>query len=346
MGLDAEQIGLVVREQHARQPFSGVVQVRVDGDVVFADALGYSNRADSIPNRVGTRFATASGTKTFTGIAVCQLIEAGQLSPETRLADAVDHEFPHFDPAITIHQLLTHTSGAPDYFDEEILDAQADFGDAFGDLPVYRVRAPSDLLPLIQAEPMKFEPGGRFSYNNGGYVLLGLAVEAASGTAYADYVERHVFARAGMTDSGFFEMNALPPRTAIGYLDDGRTNIYEVPIKGMPDGGAFVTAPDMSSFWDALLGHRLLSPAVTSTLLYPHVATDPGGDDERHYGYGLLVAAKDGAVSHYTVTGADPGVAFLSAHFVDDDVELTILGNTEAEAWPLFAVLKQTILDG
>ncbi len=346
MGLDAEQIGIVVREQQARQPFSGVVQVRVGGNVVFADGFGYSNRADAIPSSVDTRFATASGTKTFTGIAVCQLIEAGQLSPETRLADAIDHDFPHFDPAITIHQLLTHTSGAPDYFDEEILDAQADFGDAFGDLPVYRVSAPSDLLPLFQSEPMKFEPGERFSYNNGGYVLLGLAVETASGMAYADYVERYVFARAGMTESGFFEMNALPSHTAYGYLDDGRTNIYEVPIKGMPDGGAFVTAADMSSFWDALLGHRLLGPDLTATFLHPHIAADPGGDAERHYGYGLWMAVEDGVVSRYASSGADPGVAFLSTHFVTDDVELTILGNTESDAWPLFAVLKQAILDG
>ena len=192
---------------------------------------------------------------------------------------------------------------------------------------------------------MKFEPGRRFSYNNGGYVLLGLAVEDASGMPYADFIERHVFARAGMTDSGFFEMNALPDRTAYGYLDDGRTNIYEVPIKGMPDGGAFVTAPDMSSFWDALLGHRLLRPDVTSAFLSPHVAADPGGDDERHYGYGLWMAVEDGVVSRYTSSGADPGVAFLSARFIVENVELTILGNTESDAWPLFAILKQAILD-
>ncbi|MEA2011408.1 MAG: serine hydrolase domain-containing protein, partial [Actinomycetota bacterium] len=340
MGLDAAQIDLVVREQHERQPFSGVVQVRVDGDVVFAEGFGYSNRADAIPNGVSTRFATASGTKTFTGIAVCQLIEAGKLSPNTRLADVVDCSFPRFDPAVTIHHLLTHTSGVPDYFEEEELDAQADFGDVFGDLPVYRVRGPSDLLPLFQNEAMKFNPGQRFSYSNGGYVLLGLAIEAATGSAYADYVERHVFARAGMTASGFFEMDDLPSHTAFGYLDDGRTNIYEVPVKGMPDGGAFVTAPDVSSFWDALFGHRLLGPKMTTALLHPYVAADPGGDDERHYGFGLWMAAKDGAVSRYTSTGADPGVAYVSAHFVPENVELTILGNTESDAWPLFAVLK------
>jgi CubicO group peptidase (beta-lactamase class C family) len=346
MRLDNGQIDLVVREQHARQPFSGVVQVRMGGDVVFADGFGFANRADAILNTVSTRFGTASGTKTFTAIAVCQLIEAGKLSSNTRLADVVDRDFPRFDPSVTIHHLLTHTSGVPDYFDEEELDAQSDFGDVFGDLPVYRVRVPSDLLPLFQNEAMKFKPGQRFSYSNGGYVLLGLAIEAAGGMAYADYVDQHVFTRAGMTDSGFFEMNDLPSNTALGYLDDGRTNIYEVPIKGMPDGGAFVTAPDMSLFWNSLFGHRLLGSEMTATLLSPHAAADPGGDEERHYGYGLLMASKDGAVSRYTSTGADPGVAYVSARFVPEDVELTILGNTESDTWPLFGVLKQAILDG
>lgn len=346
MALDTGQIAHVIREQHTKQPFSGVVRIRAGEDVVFSDAFGYSNRSDAIPNTVSTRFGTASGTKTFTAIAVCQLIEAGGLSLDRRLTDVVDLDLPHFNPSVTIRQLLTHTSGVPDYFDEEELDAQADFGDVWASLPVYRVRAPSDLLPLFQDEPMKFEPGERFSYNNGGYVLLGLAIEAASGVNYADYVERNVFAPAGMTDSGFFEMNALPPHTAYGYLDDGRTNIYEMSMKGMPDGGAFVTAPDMSSFWDALYGHRVLGPDMTAMFLQPHVVADPGGDDERYYGYGMWVAAGDGVASRYTISGADPGVAFLSTRFVSNSVELTIIGNTESDAWPLFAVLKQTILDG
>lgn len=344
MPLDVAQIDSVVREQHARQPFSGVVQVREGGETVFATAFGYANRADAVPNVYSTRFGTASGTKTFTGVAVCQLIEAGKLSPETLLVDVVDTVFPRFDPTITIHHLLTHTSGAPDYFDEEELDAQADFGAVFNDLPVYRVRDPSDLLPLFESEPMKFSPGERFSYNNGGYVLLGLVIEAASGMAYADYVERHVFARAGMTDSGFFEMNDLPTRTAYGYLADGRTNIYEVTIRGMPDGGAIVTAPDMASFWDALFGHRLIGSEMTARLLHPHVAVTPGSDDDRHYGYGLWMAVEGGAVSRYSITGADPGVAFASVHFVADHIELTLLGNTESDMWPLFEAMKQLIL--
>ena len=343
MPFDVSDIETAVREQHARQPFSGVVQVRVEDKIVYACAYGYANRADSIPNVVSTRFATASGTKTFTAVAVCQLIEAGNISLETRLLDVVDHAFPLFDEGITIHQLLTHTSGAPDYFDEEGLDAQSDFGDLFTDLPVYAVRAPADLLPLFQNEPMKFPPGERFSYNNGGYVLLGLVIEAASGMAYADYIEHHVFSRAGMTDSGFFETDDLPPRTAYGYLSDGRTNIFDVPIKGMPDGGAFVTAPDMARFWDALLVNRLLGADMTQMLLHPHVAEEPGADV--HYGYGVWMIADHGVASRYAISGEDPGVAFISARFVEEEVELTILGNTETDAWPLYEELKRLIQD-
>jgi len=308
---------------------------------LFASAFGYANRADSIPNTVGTRFGTASGTKTFTAVAICQLIEAGKLRLDSRLMDVVDHSFPLFDESITIQQLLMHTSGAPDYFDEEELGEDADFGDLFKGLPMYMVKAPSNLLPLFQNEPMKFSPGERFSYNNGGFVLLGLVIEAVSGMAYTDFVERRVFTPADMTDSGFFEMNDLPSRTAYGYLNDGRTNIYDVTIKGMPDGGAFVTAPDMAKFWDALFGNRLLGAEMTEALLHPHVAANPNTDG--HYGYGLWMIADDAEVSRYAISGGDPGVAFISARFVAEDVELTILGNTESDAWPIYDQLKQLI---
>jgi CubicO group peptidase (beta-lactamase class C family) len=340
--IDATTIADAVEDHLASQSFSGVIRVRASGEMGYEAAFGLANRADAVPTVISTRFGTASGTKTFTAVAICQLVETGKLSLESRLVDVVDHSFPLIDEGITIEQLLTHTSGAPDYFDEEDLGEDANFGNLFKDLPMYRVRAPADLLPLFQDEPMKFPPGERFSYNNGGYVLLGLVIEALSGLVYSEFVERNVFALADMTDSGFFEMNDLPPRTATGYLSNGHTNIYDVTIRGMPDGGAFVTAPDMEQFWDALIGHRLLGAEMTRTLLSPHIAVHPGTDD-LHYGYGMWMVAENGVVSRYAISGGDPGVAFISARFVAEDVELTILGNTETDAWPLYEQLKQLI---
>ena len=343
MPSDPESIEAAVRAQHQRQPFSGVVQVRHDGRLLFAEAFGLADRAGRLPNTISTRFGTASGTKTFTAVAVCQLVEAGVLSLDTRLADAVEVPLPRFDPGITIHHLLTHTSGAPDYFDEDELDAQADFAAAFGDLPLDQVRSPADVVPLFAGKPMKCPPGERFHYNNGAFVLLGLSIEQASGMSYADYIEEHVFARAGMDDAGFFEMDQLPPRTALGYLPDGRVNTRELTARGMPDGGAFVTAGDMSHFWAALTEGRLMGPETAALMMRPHVEIDSSDDDGRHYGYGLWLTLRDGDVRRYTCTGADPGVAFISALFPARQLELTVLGNTEGDAWPLFGSLERLI---
>ena len=343
MTLDPDDIELVIRARHERQPFSGVIQVREHGQVVVATALGDADRRVGVTNHVSTRFGTASGTKTFTAIAVCQLVEQGRLSLDTRLSEAVDVSLPRYDPAITIHQLLTHTSGAPDYFDEDELDAQADFAAAFGDVQLDHVRSPADIVPLFADKPMRSQPGQRFHYNNGGFVLLGLVIERASGVAYADYVERHVFGRAGMHDAGFFELDALPPRTALGYLPDGRPNSTELTIKGMPDGGAYVTAADMGAFWDTLLAGRLLGRAMRERLLHPHVAVGPTEDDGSHYGYGVWLTVVGDSVTRATVTGADPGVAFVSTRFPARHIDLSVLCNTEADAWPMFAELARLV---
>lgn len=343
MALDRGAIEAAVQEQYERQAFSGVVHVREAGTSVYAKAFGQADRVAALPNTLTTRFGTASGTKTFTAVAVCQLIESGALDLQSRLADVVGEDLPRFDPGITVEQLLTHTSGAPDYFDEEGLDAQGDFGAAFGDIALDQVRRPADILPLFADLPMKSAPGARFHYNNGGFVLLGLVIEAASGQPYADYVEKQVFARAGMGDAGFFELDRLPSRTAIGYLPNGRPNTTELTIKGMPDGGAYVTAHDMAAFWDALLCHQLLGPEMTAASLRPHVAVGSTESEGSHYGYGVWLTAADASVSRVTCSGADPGVAFMSCYWPADGVELTVLGNTEKEAWPLVRAVVRLI---
>lgn len=318
--------------------FTGVVWVREGRDVVFAQGYGYANRAERLPNTPETRFGMASGSKIFTAVAICQLVEQGRLRFDSRLLELVEADFPHFDPNITVHHLLTHTSGAPDYFDEELMD---DFAALWEQTPVYTLHGPRDLLPLFQHQPMKFAPGERFSYNNGGYVLLGLIIEAVTGQRYVDYVTEHVIKRAGMLDTGYFPMHALPERTAYGYIEeeDGawRTNIFAVPAYGQPDGGAFTTAPDMARFWDALREHRLLSPEMTARMLALQVAED----DTSGYGYGVWLRHTAGKVTSYCVMGEDPGVSLLSRVYPTQDVLLTVIGNTDSAAWPAAEALDE-----
>ena len=96
--------------------FSGTLRVTSEEATVLQESYGYANRSEKIQNHTGTRFGIASGCKIFTAVSILQLIEAGKLSLESKLLEVLDHRFPHFAQDITIHHLLTHTSGVPDYF--------------------------------------------------------------------------------------------------------------------------------------------------------------------------------------------------------------------------------------
>ncbi|WP_054954934.1 serine hydrolase domain-containing protein [Paenibacillus dakarensis] len=320
--------------------FSGTILVQKKDAVLANISYGYANRADRLLNHTGTRFGIASGCKIFTAVAICQLIEEGKLSADTKLHECLDVKFPHFDHNITVHQLLTHTSGVPDYFDE---DAMGDFEQLWIDRPMYHMRTPQDFLPLFQHEQMKFAPGERFEYNNAGFILLGLIIEKISGMNYSDYVQSRIFEKAGMRDSGYFELDALPGGTATGYIDreDGtwRTNIYSLPAKGGPDGGAFVTAPDMIRFWDSLMNFKLLSQAMTMKLLTPH--TEGEGDD--YYGYGVWIGMKNKEIYKYHVMGYDPGICFHSAYYPETDITLAVCANISIGAYRMMMGIEDEL---
>jgi len=234
--------------------FSGIVLFRKNGETLLNLTRGYAQRSDELPIMPDTRFGIASGCKILTAVAIGQLVEQGKLTYESRLSEVLDIDFPLWDESITVQQLLTHTAGIPDYFDEEEMH---DFASLWKERPVYAMREPGDFLPMFRNLPMKFAPGERFHYNNAGYIVLGLIIEQQSGTSFAEYVEEHVFRRCGMEDSGYFEADRLPRNTATGYVDheDGSwtSNVFSIPVKGGADGGAYTTGQDMLRFWNALL---------------------------------------------------------------------------------------------
>ena len=334
MPLDIASLEAAITEQHLQRPFSGVIFIRENNQTVLAQGYGFANKADEIPVRVDTRFGVASGAKIFTAVAICQLIEKGLLTFDTYLKNCLNITFPEFDPAITIQHLLTHSSGIPDYFDEEVMD---DFEALWQDRPMYRLRKPQDFLALFKDQPMKFKPGDRCSYNNAGFIVLGLVVEQVSGRPFTQYVEENIFERAGMTDSGYFAMDQLPARTAYGYIpvgeDQWRTNIYAVPIIGGPDGGVFTSVLDMTKFWDSLLGNKLLKQVTTEKMLTPRMVAEWEGP-YIWYGYGVYVHYQDGKVIAYHIEGSDPGVEFFSCVYPDKKIEYTITANTNKVAWP------------
>ncbi|UBV44626.1 beta-lactamase family protein (plasmid) [Deinococcus taeanensis] len=320
------------------EPFSGVIAFS-RGAEQQTWATGEAIKALNLPNTPATRFQMASGCKIFTAVAVCQLMQRGALTPHTRLTDVLDTDFPLFDPAVQVHHLLTHTSGVPDYFDEAVMQ---DYAEVWASQPMYAVRQARDFLPLFQNRPMTFSPGERFAYNNSGFILLGLIVEALTGQAFTEYVQRQVLTPAGMDDSGYFAADQLPASTAYAYLRkaDGAwgTNVFSVPVIGGPDGGAYTTARDMQKFWTALHQGQLLD---ATALLTPRVRTG-WKPPHTHYGYGVWIHDAPPRRQCF-VEGADPGVSFRSWWDPQQELTLTVLGNAGNAMWSFVDDLTRTL---
>ncbi|KAA1181575.1 serine hydrolase domain-containing protein [Paenibacillus sp. B2(2019)] len=327
-------------ETEAKQnDFSGVVLAKQYDKKIASSCHGYANKSDKRENNIHTRFGIASGCKIFTAIAVCQLVERGLISFESRLSDYLKKvEFPLFSSEITIHQLLTHSSGIPDYFDETIMD---DFEELWKTQPMYTLRQLEDFVPMFRNLPMMWTPGERFHYNNAGYIVLGLLVEELSGMSFSDYVELHIFKPCGMEQSGYFTLDALPANCALGYIEEEngswRSNIYSIPVKGGADGGAFVTAPDMQLFWNGLMNHTLLNPVLTSLLLTPHIHVNGEG----YYGYGVWITLREEKVFKYHIMGYDPGVSFRSAIYPASGETVVVLCNASSGASQIFNLIDK-----
>ena len=154
--------------------FRGNAYIIKDGDVLLNYSGGFADLANEIPNTIDTRFASASMSKTFVAVGILQLIEAGKLGLEDTIGSILDFDLKQIDPNVTVRQLLNHTSGVPDYYDESVMD---DYEALWTDYPNYRIRHNHDMLPLFIDKPMMYSRGERFQYNNSGYVLLAMIIE-------------------------------------------------------------------------------------------------------------------------------------------------------------------------
>ncbi|SEO03659.1 CubicO group peptidase, beta-lactamase class C family [Amphibacillus marinus] len=304
--------------------FSGNVSVESPTERL-ALSFGYANRSEQIVNQMTTRFGIASGCKLITAIAVCQLVERGLLTFDTPLPATIAKQLSKVDQVVTVHQLLTHTSGVPDYFDE---DKMADFEELWVDTPMYRLRQPVDFLPFIYDQAMPFTPGERFQYNNMVYILLGLIIEQVTGLNFKAYVQQYIFEPLGMEQAGYFAFDQLPSNTAYGYIENPdqtfRTNIYALPVMGGADGGAYLSTADMNKLWLGLINEQLLTPAMTSLLLTAHVHAY----DLTYYGYGIWINQHENAdVIKYHVMGYDPGVSFHSSYYPARATRVVVCSN-------------------
>jgi CubicO group peptidase (beta-lactamase class C family) len=301
--------------------FSGCVLAAKDGKVIFAKGYGMANLELEVPNTTATRFDIGSITKQFTAAAVLQLASAGKLN----LNDPVIRYVPDYPKEqaekVTIHHLLTHTSGIPSLFRA---------GDGLDDIDATnKPITPAELLGFFKDKKLLFTPGQQFRYSNSGYELLADIIERVSGQSYADYLAEHVFKPARMSDTVVRRSEAILRSRASGYDGYGKEKVNAGcadPSWDYGDGGVYTTVEDLLKWDMALYDNSVLSEDARRELFTPYLQTAGVTADETYYGYGWFIGRQLGRKLIYH-TGGTRGFVSVFYRFPDDRVTIIVLSN-------------------
>ncbi|HSP60210.1 MAG TPA: serine hydrolase domain-containing protein [Ornithinimicrobium sp.] len=330
----------------AQDGFSGILRVTRGEEVLLESCHGMADRACGLSVHPGTRFATASLSKMFTAVGVLDAAGRGEVGLHDRVVDVLpeDRRPGTLSPDVTVHHLLSHTSGIADYFeeDEDLPGYREDYGDIWDRIPNYRVRDYAVLLPLFADLPPVCPPGTGYHYSNAGYVLLGLLLAQVSGLPFTEAVTTRVLAPAGMTASGYPAFDEVHPDVATGYLPPlapggpWRTNIYSVHPVGGGDGGAVVTAQDVERFLRAVHRGGVWRGVAPEDVLTPRARAR----GRWSVGYGAEI--RDDGV--FGKDGGDPGVFAVSLLRPTDDTSVVVLANVDEEAVPGLPALTRSLV--
>lgn len=298
-----KELDAFLEKAAAADEFSGAVLLARNDQVVFEKAYGLANKDTKTPNKVDTKFNIGSMSKMFTAVAIAQLAERGKLSFNDAVGKLLP-DYPNKEVAkVTVHQLLTHTSGMGSYHNETY----------FSNLD--KMKTVADLLPLFVNNPLAFEPGTKWQYSNAGYVVLGLIIEKVSGQDYFDYVKQNIFKPAGMVNTDSYETGKAVPNLALGYtkmqFSGGRSDTRQQnrrPAKGSPAGGGYSTVEDMLKFSVALRSNKLLSQKYTELVMKGQVETQ-GAGAKYAYGFG------DKEINGQRIVGHNGGAPGIGANF-------------------------------
>jgi len=318
----------MVQDDH----FSGVALVMRDGVVIHAK--GYGNATSENENIVTTAFHVASITKQFTAVAILQLVENGTVDLEISVNEYLPQKYrsPKWS-GVSIHHLLSHTSGIPDYAISRDYYKVAK-GFCLGDTV-------DGMVTEAMVKDLEFESGSKFSYSNIGFTLLGFVIENRASMSYDEYIKVNLLDPLGMSSSRIHVIGHVPAAAeAEGYRWSEEKNthvpddIVSLPVTA-PDGGLVTTLEDFAKWAEIYMGEEstILAQEFLDKMLNPAITTEWTGPtgSPLSYGYGLFLGA--GLVSH-------PGyiVGFRSHFIVDRKKKLLIAvfsNNTASDPWQI-----------
>jgi CubicO group peptidase (beta-lactamase class C family) len=318
-----QEIKTMMEALIAKGAFSGTFLIAKGDEILATYAGGEASRRFHVPNNIETKFNLGSMNKMFTATAIIQLVEKGRLSLDDPIGKYVDESWLPADitSKITVHHLLTHTSGLGSYFNEAYMKGSREL---FRDV--------DDFKPLVKGEKPAFEPGERFRYSNTGMLLLGVVIESVTGGSYFDYIRKNIYEPAGMTDSDSYAMDYPVENLAIGYSRDRNSpygwqnNLYKHVIKGGPAGGGFSTVKDLHRFARAIQAGKLVSQESLDKMWQDHAGAN--------YGYGFTVEeGPNGRVVGHS--GGFDGINSNLDIYLDKGYIVAVMSNTDNGASPV-----------
>lgn len=290
---------------------TGYVAVAKDGKMVYGRAFGYADRAQKKPADADTRFRIGSLTKQFTAVGILRLVEQKKLSLRDSVLKYMP-ESPNSWTEVSLHHLLTHTSGIPSYTDVDALMAERD-----------RAHGHGEILSSFAGQPLHFRPGEKYEYSNSNYYLLGMVAERASGEPYDLFMQHQVFGPAGMLRTSTVDSPDAPD-TAVGYSVDPEGELLPTPLidMSMPfaAGSLRSSANDLIQWDQALYGDALLTAESKKALFTPFK------DD---YAYGFAYSAVEGH-EVYSHSGSIDGFSSYAARVPKDHLYVVALMSSEA----------------
>ena len=296
----AAKIQEILALAHKYRQFNGSVLVAENGKIVYKGAYGQANMEWNIPNTPDTKFRLGSITKQFTATVILQLVEQGKIKLDAKLTDYLPDYRKDTGDKVTIHHLLTHTSGIPSY------TGQPGFFQNVSRNP-YKV---DEFVKKYASGDLEFEPGSKYRYNNSGYFLLGAIIERVTGKPYEQVLQQNIFDPLGMKNTGYDHHNTIISKRASGYgkTPDGYANAPYLDMSIPYAAGSLYSTVEDLYLWDqALYTDKVLSAQSKALMYKPFLENYAYGwavtnASFKQHDQPVQVISHDGGINGFTTT--------------------------------------------
>lgn len=268
---------------HENEQFNGAALVSEHGKIIYKKGFGYADMSWKVPNEVNTKFKIGSITKQFVAMRIMQLVEDEVIKLDGKLADYIPEYRKDIGAKVTIHHLLTHTSGIPSYTD-------------FPGLWTDSLRIPYETNYIVKnflSKDLDFEPGTEFYYNNSGYFLLAVIIEKVTGKSFEENIKESILNKINMKNTGVVRNEIIIENMANGYQNELLGSFVNAPYTYMQNilgaGDMYSTVEDLFLWDQALDSEKLLSNKSKEIMFNPYNDCVFFGDTLGKYGYGWIM---------------------------------------------------------